>query len=137
MSTMMPLAAKQNKEESFMFISYPACFYYSQTEDVPFFVTFPDFQNSATQGNDITDALVMASDWLGLRVADDLAEKRDIPAPTAINELSLVKDNPNFEVGEFDPKRSFISMVLVDLNEYLNEAKLANSITQPKLTDSD
>lgn len=120
-----------------MFISYPACFYYSRTEEVPFFVTFPDFPNSATQGNDITDALVMASDWLGLRVADDLAENRDIPAPTAINELLLVKDNLNFEVGEFDPKRSFISMVLVNLNEYLDEAMLTNPTTPQKLTNED
>ncbi|ETY73211.1 type II toxin-antitoxin system HicB family antitoxin [Lactiplantibacillus fabifermentans] len=120
-----------------MFISYPACFYYSRAEEVPFFVTFPDFPNSATQGNDITDALVMASDWLGLRVADDLVENRNIPAPSAINELSLVKNDPNSEVGEFDPKRSFISMVLVNLDEYLNEATLTDGITLPKPANED
>ena len=39
---------------------YPALFYFD-TESDSYFVTFPDFENSATQGDTIAEALAMAS----------------------------------------------------------------------------
>ena len=58
-----------------MLVSYPALFYYDTegSEVVPFFITFPDFTNSATQGESISDAIAMASDWLGMN--EDLSFK--------------------------------------------------------------
>lgn len=47
-----------------MLMTYPALFYFDPDESVPYFVHFPDFPNSATQGKTISDAMMMASDYL-------------------------------------------------------------------------
>ena len=50
-----------------MLVTYPALFYFDDTDgaNAPYFVTFPDFEHSATQGENMADAMAMASDWLG------------------------------------------------------------------------
>ena len=108
-----------------MLVTYPALFYYDDTDgaNAPYFVTFPDFEHSATQGEDMADAMAMASDWLGINLADYIENGREIPTPTPINALSLATNNP-FQDDEdiepvYDPSKSFISMVMVDVAEYL------------------
>ena len=108
-----------------MLVTYPALFYYDDTDgaNAPYFVTFPDFEHSATQGEDMADAMAMASDWLGINLADYIENGREIPTPTPINALSLASNNP-FQDDEdidlvYDPSKSFISMVMVDVAEYL------------------
>lgn len=119
-----------------MLISYPALFYYDDTEKVPFFITFPDFPNSATQGNDVTDALAMASDWLGIKVADNLENNLPLPKISTLDELSLSKNNPYPQDLKYDAKLSFKSMVLVDLNNYLDgDVKVKKTVTIPKWAD--
>ena len=46
-----------------MLVSYPALFY--KEPEGGYFINFPDFEYSGTQGEDISDAMFMASDWLG------------------------------------------------------------------------
>jgi predicted RNase H-like HicB family nuclease len=119
-----------------MMISYPALFYYTTSEKVPFFVTFPDFKNSATQGSNTTDAIAMASDWLGINVADYLENNRPLPAASTLNEISLSENNPYPDDLEFDSTLSFKSMVLVDLDNYLNgDVKIKKNVTIPKWAD--
>ncbi|WP_125607007.1 type II toxin-antitoxin system HicB family antitoxin [Lapidilactobacillus bayanensis] len=123
-----------------MRVSYPALFYYDESEKTKYFVTFPDFENSATQGTDISDAMYMAADWLGGTVAYDIEHDIDIPKPSPINALSLVKNDPfkddkDFKL-EYDPEKSFISMVTVDLSEYLNgDTPIKKTLTIPKWAD--
>lgn len=119
-----------------MLISYPALFYYDQTEKVPFFVTFPDFTNSATQGTDVTDAMAMAADWLGINIADYLENMHPLPKVSSLEEISLSKDNPYPDDLKFDSKLSFKSMVLVNLDNYLNgEVKVKKTVSIPKWAD--
>lgn len=119
-----------------MMISYPALFYYTTSEKVPFFITFPDFANSATQGIDTTDALTMASDWLGINVADYLENNRPLPTASTLNEISLSKNNPYPNDLEFDSALSFKSMVFVNLDKYLNgTVKIKKTVTIPKWAD--
>lgn len=119
-----------------MLISYPALFYYDRTDKVPFFITFPDFPNSATQGNNVTDALAMAADWLGIKVADSLENNLPLPSASSLDEFSLLKNNPYPDDLKYDPKLSFKSMVLVDLDGYLNgDVKVKKTITIPKWAD--
>ena len=42
-----------------MLVTYPALFYYDDTygANAPYFVTFPDFDQSATQGEYMADAI--------------------------------------------------------------------------------
>lgn len=126
-----------------MLVTYPALFYYDDTDGVnaPYFVTFPDFEHSATQGEDMADAMAMASDWLGINLADYIENGREIPTPTPINALSLASNNP-FQDDEdidlvYDPSKSFISMVMVDVAEYLgSQEPVKKTLTIPRWADT-
>lgn len=121
-------------------MTYPALFYFDPDESVSYFVHFPDFPNSATQGKTISDAMMMASDYLGIIVADMLQQTDPVPAPTDINQLSLInnnpfKDDPDFK-NHYDMTKSFISMVTVDLSSYLAADKpIKKTLTIPNWAD--
>lgn len=126
-----------------MLVTYPALFYYDDTDgaNAPYFVTFPDFEHSATQGEDMADAIAMASDWLGINLADYIENGREIPTPTPINALSLASNTP-FQDDEdidlvYDPSKSFISMVMVDVAEYLgSQEPVKKTLTIPRWADT-
>lgn len=126
-----------------MLVTYPALFYYDDTEgaNAPYFVTFPDFEYSATQGENMADAMAMASDWLGINLADYIENGRNIPTPSPINALSLVDNNP-FRDDEdmelvYDPSKSFVSMVMVDVAEYLgSQEPVKKTLTIPRWADT-
>lgn len=126
-----------------MLVTYPALFYYDDTDgaNAPYFVTFPDFEHSATQGEDMADAMAMASDWLGINLADYIENGREIPTPTPINALSLATNNP-FQDDEdiepvYDPSKSFISMVMVDVTKYLgSQEPVKKNLTIPRWADT-
>lgn len=118
-----------------MLVSYPALFY--KDPEGGYFINFPDFKNSATQGDDISDAMLMASDWLGLFVSDMLEDGEKLPKPSNINELSLRENDPFKEDEElknyYIENDSFISMVFVDIEKYLDYKKLVKkTLTIPK-----
>lgn len=126
-----------------MLVTYPALFYYDDADDTsaPYFVHFPDFSDmSGTQGKDISDALEMASEWLGMNTADCIENDIDLPKPSDINSLSLVEHNPfkddkDIEL-KFDTKKSFVSMVCVDVNKYLgNQEPVKKTLTIPRWAD--
>ena len=89
----------------------------------------------------MADALAMASDWLGIHLADYIENGRDIPTPTPINTLSLVDNNP-FRDDEdielvYDPSKSFISMVMADVAEYLgSQEPIKKTLTIPRWADT-
>lgn len=126
-----------------MLVTYPALFYYDDTDgaNAPYFVTFPDFEYSATQGEDMADAMAMASDWLGINLADYIENGRDIPTPTPINALSLAnnnlfRDDEDIELV-YDPSKSFVSMVMVDVAEYLgSQEPVKKTLTIPRWADT-
>lgn len=123
-----------------MLVSYPALFYYDPSENVKYFVYFPDFKNSATQGNDISDAMMMAADWLGMMVSSMIEDGADVPTPSAINNLSPELNNPfkndsDFE-STFDYEKSFASMVTVNLTDYLgSQQPVKKTLTIPTWAD--
>ena len=121
-----------------MLVSYPALFYYDTegSEVVPFFITFPDFTNSATQGESISDAIAMASDWLGMNVADYIENKRKLPTPSNLKSLSLEENNPYPDELKYDKGLSFKSMVMTDLSSYMDQDQLVKkTLTIPKWAD--
>lgn len=124
-----------------MYIAYPALFYYDPSEATKYFIYFPDFKLSGTQGTDITDAMKMAADWLGIEAADDLDNGRQLPKPSNLNDVSLVNDDPFKQDPDFtltyDPHQSFGSMVSVDLTKYLhNDRPVKKTLTIPKWADT-
>ena len=83
---------------------YPAVF---EKDPVGYGIYFPDIEGAATQGSDIGEGLEMASDALGIMLADLLERGAELPDPTPLNELA------------FDKSRQFATLVSVDLSEYI------------------
>lgn len=81
---------------------YPAVF---SKEDNFYTVTFPDFENCYTQGDDLQDAYEMASDVLCLTLYNLEEQKKAIPAASPISSLTTSADG-------------FASLVSCDTLEY-------------------
>ncbi|MBG9455751.1 phage-like protein [Lysinibacillus sphaericus] len=124
-----------------MLLAYPAAFYYDDKEssEAKYFITFPDFGGmSGTQGTSIPDAIRMASDWLGIAIADFIENGEEPPQPSTISNLILETANPYKDDTEFnyDPSQSFISMVTVNIDEYLGQQEpVKKTLTIPKWAD--
>ncbi|MDN6711340.1 MAG: type II toxin-antitoxin system HicB family antitoxin [Tetragenococcus halophilus] len=123
-----------------MLVAYPALFYYDAAAQAKYFVTFPDFENSATQGKNIQDALEMASEYLGIIVADLIDTQNHVPRPSDINILDLKENDPfknddDFQL-EYDPEKSFVTLIYVDINNYLgSQNPVKKTLTIPKWAD--
>ena len=82
----------------------------------------------------------MGSEWLGITVADFIESDMDLPKPSDINCLSLIdndpfKDDEDFE-STYDLGKSFISMVSVDVSEYLgSQEPIKKTLTIPRWAD--
>lgn len=119
-----------------MLISYPALFYYVPDEEY-YYISFPNLGGGGTQGENIEDAMLMASDYLGLMVSDLLENGEEVPKRSKIGEISLSKNNPfkdddDIELN-YDEENSFISMVYVELEDYLGSNELVKkTLSIPK-----
>lgn len=119
-----------------MLVSYPAIFYYSP-EEKGYYVYIPDIEGAGTQGDSIDEALLMASDYLGIMASSIIENGDPLPRKSAINELSVegnfpFKDDPEFD-GYYDYSKSFISLVYVDLKDYLGSQELVKkTLSIPK-----
>lgn len=77
---------------------YPALFH--KAEEGGFWVSFPDFPECFTEGDDITQAYEMAVEALGLALVSRKEEKEEIPAPTEIDKLA--PEDGTLVIVEFD-----------------------------------
>jgi predicted RNase H-like HicB family nuclease len=80
---------------------YPACFY--REDDGRYSVEIPDF-SMATFGDDLAEAMYMASDAIAGRIHMAIGEGEALPAPSSINDLK--SEDPS----------GFASMIFVDLD---------------------
>ena len=76
----------------------PAVFH--KAEEGGFWVSFPDFPECFTEGDDITQAYEMAVEALGLALVNRKEEKEEIPAPAEIDKLDL--EDGTLVIVEFD-----------------------------------
>ena len=110
-----------------MLVSYPAIFYYSP-EEKGYYVYIPDIEGAGTQGNSIEDALLMASDYLGIMASSIIENGETLPKKSNIGDLSVEDNFPFKDDDEFnnfyDYSKSFISLVYVDLKDYLGSQEL-------------
>ena len=83
---------------------YPAIFY--PEPDGKFSVIFPDLNDLATFGNDLSDAFAMATEACSMYLFNTLRDGELLPKPSSINDIEKDDDN------------AFVNMVLVDLSEY-------------------
>lgn len=80
-------------------LSYPAIFH--EAEEGGFWVTFPDFPECMTQGDDMQSAYEMAGDALGLAITSLLEEQKELPVPSALSAIPTSK-NTSCVMIEFD-----------------------------------
>jgi len=125
-----------------VYMTYPAIFYYDtdSASEPGYFISFPDFDGSGTQGESVEDGLKMAADWLGIMLASYIEDGNTPPVPSNINDLSPEKNNPlkddeDFEL-KFDAEKSFVTMVMVNVTEYLGaDQPVKKTLTIPKWAD--
>lgn len=124
-----------------MLVAYPVLFYYDDTDgsNSPYFVHIPDL-NGSTQGETIPNAMAMGAEVIGLIIADLIEKGETIPQPSNINSLSLIENDPfkNDEdfTSTYDLEKSFISLVTVNISEYLGQQEpVKKTLTIPKWAD--
>ena len=106
-------------------VFYPAIFH--EAEEGGFWITFPDFPECLSEGDDMSQAYHMAVEALGLAITSREQEKEEIPEPSDFCQLS-VSEKEKIEVVEFDMlaylKRTKSKAVKKTLSipEWLNEA---------------
>lgn len=83
---------------------YPAIFY--PESNGTYSVIFPDLNDLATQGDTLTQAMMMAKDACSLYLFTAIRDRENIPSPSDVSDI--VKDD----------ETAFINLVLVDLTEY-------------------
>ncbi len=103
---------------------YPAIFH--KAEEGGFWVTFPDFPECFTEGNDMNQAYEMSIDALGLALTSRKEERLEIPAPSPVD--SIASENGTIVILEFDMsayQRKHSSKAVkktLSIPEWLNEA---------------
>lgn len=110
---------------------YPAVFH--KAEEGGFWVSFPDFPECLTEGDDMERAYEMAVDALGLCIEDKLNEKEALPNASYPDQIFLDKQS-FLAVIEFDQlayrKKHNTKTIKKTLTipEWLNEEALAKHI---------
>ena len=104
---------------------YPAVFH---KEDDGFWVSFPDFPECLTEGNDIDHAYKMAFDALGLAITSRKEEGVEIPLPSSIESLNAddgIIIIINFDMMEYLKKHNSKAVKkTLSIPEWLNEEAL-------------
>lgn len=109
-------------------VFYPAVFH--EAEEGGYWVTFPDFPECMTQGDDMNEAYQMAFDALGLTISDMKAEKETLPEASKPQDVEL-NNGESLAIIEFDmmayQKRNNSKAVKKTLSipEWLNEEAIA------------
>lgn len=105
---------------------YPAIFH---KEDDGFWVSFPDFPECLTEGDDMENAYDMAVEALGLAITSRKEEKEEIPAPSdpsTINADGGTITLINFDMMEYLKKHNSKAVKkTLSIPEWLNEAASA------------
>ena len=69
---------------------YPAVFH--KAEEGGYWITFPNFPDTFTEGDTLEECYSMAVDALGLTLADLIEAKAPLPTPFAIEDIPNEKD---------------------------------------------
>ena len=98
---------------------YPAIFH--KASEGGFIVVFPDFENGATQGETLEEAMEMAQDYIGTYLYDDFINNNELPKASNIDDLEIEIGNDEKEF--YIPNQSLKSYVSLDMQKYVKESK--------------
>lgn len=110
---------------------YPAIFH--KAEEGGFWISFPDFPECFSQGEDMAQAYEMAVDALGLCISDIEKCKEKIPSPTVPTEVVVDADSVlvvvEFDKAAYDRKHNSRAIKkTLSIPEWLNEEAVAVGI---------
>lgn len=94
---------------------YPAIF---EKDPVGYGIYFPDVEGAVTQAEDVAEGLEMASDALGIMLGYLVENNIPLPIPSDLNAVS------------YDPEKQFVTLVSVDLKDYLRDTELDKKTIQ-------
>ena len=98
---------------------YPACFY--PEDNGQYSIIFPDLGGIATYGNNLEDAISMATDLLCTWVLDCKKDKEALPPPSTIHQIEL------------DGNGAFANLIVADIEAYTakNNKSVKKTLTIP------
>ena len=109
---------------------YPALFH--KSEEGGFWISFPDFPECFTEGDDMKQAYEMTVEALGLALVNRKEEKEEIPDPSDLDKIQ--NEDGTIVIVEFDMleyQRKHNSKAVkktLSIPEWLNEEALAMNI---------
>ena len=110
---------------------YPAIFH--KAEEGGFWVSFPDFPECLTDGDDMAQAYEMAVDALGLALADMIDNNQQVPAASVPDQIDIEPDSylviVEFDYLEYQKKHNSRAVKkTLKIPEWLNEAAVRQNI---------
>ena len=110
---------------------YPAIFH--KAEEGGFWVSFPDFPECLTDGDDMAQAYEMAVDALGLALADMIDNNEQVPAASVPDQIDIEPDSylviVEFDYLEYQKKHNSRAVKkTLTIPEGLNEAAVRQNI---------
>lgn len=95
-----------------MIVKYPAIFY-EEKEGEGYSVFLPDFNNSATCGEDLNDAIYMTQDLITTLILDCIENKTQIPKASKIKDIKYDEEFEK-ELDDWEYESRFKSYITVD-----------------------
>lgn len=109
---------------------YPAVFH--RAEEGGFWVSFPDFPECFTEGDDMTRAYEMAVEAMGLALVSRKEEGEEIPIPTEIDKVDVEEGTLaiiEFDMLEYQKKHNSRAVKkTLSIPEWLNEEATAMGV---------
>lgn len=109
---------------------YPAVFH--RAEEGGFWVSFPDFPECLTEGDDMTKAYEMAVEAMGLALVSRKEEGEEIPSPTEIDKVDVEEGTLaiiEFDMLEYQKKHNSRAVKkTLSIPEWLNEEATAMGV---------
>lgn len=109
---------------------YPAVFH--RAEEGGFWVSFPDFPECFTEGDDMTRAYEMAVEAMGLALVSRKEEGDEIPSPTEIDKVDVEEGTLaiiEFDMLEYQKKHNSRAVKkTLSIPEWLNEEATAMGV---------
>lgn len=109
---------------------YPALFH--KSEEGGFWISFPDFPECFTEGDDMKQAYEMAVEALGLALVNRKEEKEEIPDPSDLDKIQ--NEDGTIVIVEFDMleyQRKYNSKAVkktLSIPEWLNEEAVSMGV---------
>ena len=109
---------------------YPALFH--KSEEGGFWISFPDFPECFTEGDDMKQAYEMTVEALGLALVNRKEEKEEIPDPSDLDKIQ--NEDGTIVIVEFDMleyQRKHNSKAVkktLSIPEWLNEAAIRENL---------